>query len=101
MTVFADDTERSHRIVMNRPLRRHGVVAYQSSWGPKMPLKNLALSGFAVVRNPSDQWPLYACIVIALGLTWHFMSKFMSFVRKVAREELLKNHKIEMRTNSR
>ena len=29
----------------------------------------VSFSTFAVVRNPSDHWPLYSCIIVAVGLT--------------------------------
>ena len=42
-------------------------------------------SVFAVVRNPSDQWPLYACIVIAAGMLMHFGRKLLRYVRSEVR----------------
>jgi hypothetical protein len=38
-------------------------------------------STFAVVRNPADQFPLYACIVIATGLVLHFTRKLLRHIR--------------------
>ena len=38
-------------------------------------------SVFSVVRNPSDYWPLYGCIVIGVGLLLVFVPKLYRFVR--------------------
>jgi hypothetical protein len=79
-------TTRDVRISMNQPLREGGLVVYQASWGPADSAPGQPLfSTFAVVRNPSDHGPLYACIVIALGLVFHFSRKLLRFVRLEAR----------------
>jgi hypothetical protein len=79
-------TSRDVRISMNQPLREGGLVVYQASWGPADAMPGQPLfSTFAVVRNPSDHGPLYACIVIALGLVFHFSRKLVRFVRIEAR----------------
>ena len=58
---------------MNQPLRSDGFTVYQSNWGPQGAAPGARLfSGFSVVTNPSDQWPLWATIVIGLGLLIHF-----------------------------
>jgi hypothetical protein len=38
-----------------------------------------------VVQNPADQYPLYACIVIALGLALHYSRKLLRHIRAEAR----------------
>jgi hypothetical protein len=43
-------------------------------------------SVFAVVRNPSDQVPLYACIVIGMGLLIHFGRKLVFYLKAEARK---------------
>ena len=59
-------------IEMNAPLRRDGVIAFQSSWGPQNAGPGDRLfSVFTVVENPSDQWPLWSCIVIGIGREIH------------------------------
>lgn len=79
-------TKRDVRISMNQPLRDGGLVLYQASWGPASARPGDRLfSTFAVVRNPADQWPLIACIVIALGLVVHFSRKLYRYVRAEAR----------------
>lgn len=70
------------RIEMNDPLRRDGYVLFQSDWGPKNEANPRRLySVLAVVRNPSDHWPLWSCIVIAIGLTLHFGRMLVRYVR--------------------
>jgi hypothetical protein len=77
---------RDVRISMNQPLRYEGLVVYQASWGPSNALPGQRLfSTFAVVRNPADHGPLYACLVIAAGLLFHFSRKLLRFVRTEAR----------------
>ncbi len=72
-------------ITMNQPLREHGYTLYQSSWGPEnAPPGTRLYSVFAVVRNPADQFPLYACIIIMVGLTVHFVQKLVGYLRREA-----------------
>jgi hypothetical protein len=83
---FGDGDVRKQRIVMNQPLRRHGLVVYQSSWGPQdAPAGTPLFSGFAVVFNPADQWPLWACLIIALGMVVHFLAALTRFVQRQGR----------------
>ncbi len=66
--------EQKVKISMNQPLRHKGYTLYQASWGPQNAGPNDPLfSTLAVVRNPADQFPLYACIVITLGMFIHFI----------------------------
>jgi len=74
--------DRKVTISMNEPLRADGLVVYQASWGPQGAAPGTVLfSTFAVVRNPADNLPLVACIVIALGLMHHFTRKLRRHVR--------------------
>jgi hypothetical protein len=58
------------------------LVLFQSSWGPPNARPGERLfSVFSVVRNPSDHWPLYSCIVIGVGLLIAFTQKLMKYVR--------------------
>ncbi|MDO8757397.1 MAG: cytochrome c biogenesis protein ResB, partial [Elusimicrobiota bacterium] len=54
-------------IYMNSPLRHGGLTFYQASFG-----KNDTLSVLQVVRNPAWTLPYLACILVSLGLLWHF-----------------------------
>lgn len=74
--------DRKVNIRMNEPLRYKGYTLFQSGWGPQNagPGERL-FSTFSVVKNPADQWPLYSCIVIAVGLLIHFLQKLFSYLR--------------------
>jgi ResB-like family len=77
---------RPVKISMNEPLREGGLVLYQSSWGPaNAPPGTPVFSTLSVVQNPADQFPLYACIVIALGLALHYSRKLVRHIRAEAR----------------
>ena len=70
------------RITMNEPLRHGGYTFYQSSWGPQNGRPGDRLySVFAVVRNPADQIPLYACVVTTVGLVLHFLQRLLAYLR--------------------
>lgn len=82
VTVVEGPSERPVTISMNEPLRDRGFVLYQASWGPSNARPGDPLfSTLSVVRNPADQYPLYACIIIAIGLLLHFTRKLLRFVR--------------------
>ncbi len=86
VTVIEGEAKRPIEISMNEPLRDRGLVLYQASWGPSNAAPGDPLfSTFSVVRNPADQYPLYACIVIAIGLLLHFTRKLLRFIRAEAR----------------
>ena len=73
-------------IRMNEPLRAGGHILFQSGYGPPFagPGERMYTT-FSVVRNPSDQWPLASCVVIALGLLVQFAVKLFRYVRAEAR----------------
>jgi len=74
-------------IRMNEPLRDEGLVLFQSSWGPSNARPGERLfSVFSVVRNPSDHWPLYSCIIIGIGLLIAFTEKLLKYVRAQNRQ---------------
>ncbi|MEE9126052.1 MAG: cytochrome c biogenesis protein ResB [Planctomycetota bacterium] len=81
VTKFEDGAERDITISMNEPLRRKGFTLFQTNWGPQdVPNPRQLYSVFEVVRNPADQWPLWSCLVIALGLVWHFGGKLRRYI---------------------
>ncbi|MFO7973469.1 MAG: cytochrome c biogenesis protein ResB, partial [Candidatus Hydrogenedentota bacterium] len=84
-----DGIEQSVTISMNQPLRHRGYTLYQASWGPPdaQPDEKL-FSVFAVVNNPADQWPLYATIIITLGLAMHFTQKLVVYLREQSRGDV-------------
>ena len=59
--------DRDVLIYMNSPLRHGGLTFYQASFG-----KNDTLSVIQVVRNPAWTLPYLSCLLVALGLLWHF-----------------------------
>ena len=67
------DVSIQSRISMNEPLRHMRYTLYQSSWGPTdaQPGDRL-FSTLAVVRNPADQFPVVACVIVTLGMALHF-----------------------------
>lgn len=82
VTINGPAGTRALKISMNQPLRDKGLVLYQASWGPSNARPGERLfSTLAVVRNPSDQWPLWSCLVIAAGLLLHFTRKLVRHVR--------------------
>lgn len=85
VTVSEPGATRQVTISMNEPLREAGLVLYQASWGPANARPGQPLfSTLAVVRNPADRYPLYACIVIAAGLVLHFTRKLVRHMRSQA-----------------
>ena len=70
-------------IQMNEPLRLYGVAVFQSSYEKHQTANNiLYTSVFSTVVNPSDQWPLYACIILSIGLLLHFIPMLIKYVKK-------------------
>ncbi|MBI5247574.1 MAG: cytochrome c biogenesis protein ResB [Elusimicrobia bacterium] len=59
--------DREVLIYMNSPLRHGGLTFYQASFG-----KNDTLSVLQVVRNPAWTLPYLSCLLVSLGLLWHF-----------------------------
>ena len=76
---------RSHekiKITMNQPFRYKGYTLFQSSWGPSNAAPGTPLySGFSVVKNPADHWPLYSCIIVGLGMLIHFFQRLVLHIR--------------------
>lgn len=60
--------DREVLIWMNHPLRYRGLTFYQASFG-----KNDTLSVLQVVRNPGWTVPYLACILVAVGMAWHYL----------------------------
>ncbi|MBI3119655.1 MAG: cytochrome c biogenesis protein ResB, partial [Candidatus Hydrogenedentes bacterium] len=82
VTKTEGEISRQVDIKMNEPLRHRGYTFFQASWGPENAGPNDKLfSVFSVVRNPADQWPLYACLIISGGLLVHFLQKLFRYLR--------------------
>ncbi len=83
VTVIEPSGRQKFHISMNKPLRYRGYTLFQASWDSDQ--NGRLISTFAVVKNPADQWPLYACVVIAVGLLVHFGYKLMRYLQLEAR----------------
>ncbi len=64
--------DRDVLIYMNHPLRYRGRTFFQASFG-----KGDTLSIFQVVENPGWQIPYWACVIVSLGLAWHFVARLI------------------------
>ena len=88
VTKIEDDVPEDRHITMNEPLRHQGVTLYQSEYGQqRVPgtQRTRFYSQLAVVRNPADQLPLIACIVISLGMLAHFGRKLRLHIQSESR----------------
>jgi len=94
--VFASDVikrdagvDQPVKIEMNKPLRHQGYTLFQASyndkWTPARPRSEM-FSVFAVVNNPSDQWPVWATIMVAVGMTLHFCIKLAQAITRTSRQ---------------
>ena len=83
-----DGTSQKIKISMNQPLRYKGYTFFQSGWGPQNARPGTQLySTFAVVRNPADAFPLYACIIITFGMALHFVVRLVRHLRAESRRQ--------------
>ncbi len=78
----ATGQDSKFRIWMNNPLRDSGYVAYQTSFDSDSPPGQEKYSVLTVVKNPSDQWPLYSMIAATIGLLVTFLTKLARFIRR-------------------
>ncbi len=90
VTKTEDDDKQKIHITMNAPLRHEGYTFYQSSWGPdpasNPPPDAPVFSTFSVVKNPADRIPMYACIIVGIGLTGHFAMRLLKYLRAESRK---------------
>ena len=81
-----DDRQEQVKISMNKPMRHGGYTFFQASWGPPdAGPDDKKYTVFAVVRNPSDSWPLWACIAAAIGLMAHFIFQLVKSYQRTSR----------------
>jgi hypothetical protein len=73
--------ERDVLIYMNQPLRYEGKTFYQASFG-----KGDTLSILQVVENPSWLLPYVSCVLVALGLVFHFTLSLRRATRRQAQQ---------------
>jgi hypothetical protein len=66
-------------VTMNVPVRDQGFVVYQASFSQGTSGEQ---SVFTVASNPSDKWPLWSCVAVAIGLLIHFLMHLVRFLRR-------------------
>jgi hypothetical protein len=74
--------ETKHFIEMNAPMREGGLTLYQRTMMSGPATKDWVISGFEVVRNPSDKWPEYSIYIASFGLCLHFILKLVNFLTR-------------------
>jgi hypothetical protein len=82
VTKIEGGSSETIEISMNKPLRHLGYTFYQSSYGKVSQGGEAMYSQLSVVRNPTDQWPLYACLVITLGMALHFAYRLSRHLKR-------------------
>ena len=70
--------DRELTIRMNEPLRYDGKTFFQSSFD-EVDEKGTVLQ---VVDNPGWLTPYFACVLVALGMTWQFLTHLIGFAAK-------------------
>jgi hypothetical protein len=77
-----DGRESNVFIEMNEPMRYGGMTFYQRTMmnGVSGGDREASVSGFEVVKNPSDKWPEYSIYIAGIGLCLHFLIKLGSFL---------------------
>lgn len=68
--------ELKTEIYMNHPLRFNNETFYQASF------MGSSVTVLQVVRNPGWTWPYVACVVVGLGLLWHFLQHLFQFIER-------------------
>jgi hypothetical protein len=69
-------------IYMNNPLRYNGETYYQAGFDPNNERLKNKVTILQVVRNPSWLTPYFSCVLVALGMIYHFASHLIGFARK-------------------
>lgn len=78
ITKIEDGTSEKIEIKMNEPLRHRGYTFFQASYGPSNARPGEPLyTQLAVVKNPSDHWPLASLLVVFAGLLQHLVLKLV------------------------
>ena len=70
----AQNEDRSITISMNQPLRYAGKTFYQAGFA-----NDDKTTILQVVRNPAAALPYIACILVTLGMGYHFITHFIKF----------------------
>ncbi len=80
VTKLEGGQEEKIRIYMNHPLRHKGYTLFQESFQERSDGTGQK-SQLAVWRNPADQWPLYSCVIMSVGLLIHMVQKLLKYMK--------------------
>lgn len=82
VTKITGEREEKRVITMNEPVRSEGYAVFQQTFddGTRSG-SGVKRSGFQIVENPSDHWPLISCIIVAEGLLLHFLMMLARFIK--------------------
>lgn len=72
VTKLTQGREEKKVVTMNEPVRSEGYAVFQQTFDSGEKRGGIPQSGFQIVENPSDHWPLISCIFVAIGLLIHF-----------------------------
>ncbi len=82
VTKLNDGHEEKRVITMNEPVRSEGYAVFQSTFSSgEQEGTGVKSSGFMIVENPADHWPLISCIIVAEGLLLHFLMMLARFIK--------------------
>jgi len=82
VTKISGDHEEKRYITMNEPVRSEGYAVFQSTFSSgEKEGTGVKSSGFMIVENPADHWPLISCIIVAEGLLLHFLMMLARFIK--------------------
>ncbi|WP_395734727.1 cytochrome c biogenesis protein ResB [Prosthecobacter sp.] len=82
VTKINGDHEEKRYITMNEPVRSEGYAVFQSTFSSgEREGTGVKSSGFMIVENPADHWPLISCIIVAEGLLLHFLMMLARFIK--------------------
>ncbi|MHB1081076.1 MAG: cytochrome c biogenesis protein ResB [Prosthecobacter sp.] len=82
VTKINGDHEEKRYITMNEPVRSEGYAVFQSTFSSgEQEGTGVKSSGFMIVENPADHWPLISCIIVAEGLLLHFLMMLARFIK--------------------
>ncbi len=82
VTKIVDGHEEKRVVTMNEPVRGDNYAVFQSSFGDGVQDgTGVKSSGFQIVENPADHWPLISCIIVAEGLLLHFLMMLARFIK--------------------
>jgi len=82
VTKLNGDHEEKRVITMNEPVRSEGYAVFQQTFDDGVRNgSGVKQSGFQIVENPADHWPLISCIIVAEGLLLHFLMMLARFIK--------------------